>query len=40
MLTICGKCKHYASGSSKNDAAKEVAKTTGLKKGDIYRELF
>ncbi len=29
-----------ASGSSKNDAAKEIAKTTGLKKGDIYRELF
>lgn len=29
-----------ASGTSKNDAAKETAKTTGLKKGDIYRELF
>ena len=29
-----------ASGVSKNDASKEVAKTTGLKKGDIYRELF
>ena len=29
-----------ASGASKNDAAKETAKTTGLKKGDIYRELF
>lgn len=29
-----------ASGVSKNDAAKETAKTTGLKKGDIYRELF
>ena len=29
-----------ASGASKNDAAKEIAKTTGLKKGDIYRELF
>lgn len=29
-----------ASGTSKNDAAKEAAKTTGLKKGDIYRELF
>ena len=28
------------SGSSKNDASKEAAKTTGLKKGDIYRELF
>lgn len=28
------------SGSSKNDAAKEAAKATGLKKGDIYRELF
>ena len=28
------------SGASKNDAAKEAAKTTGLKKGDIYRELF
>lgn len=27
-------------GVSKNDAAKEAAKTTGLKKGDIYRELF
>lgn len=29
-----------ASGMSKNEAAKETAKTTGLKKGDIYRELF
>lgn len=29
-----------ASGTSKNDAAKETAKTTGIKKGDIYRELF
>ena len=29
-----------ASGASKNDAAKETAKTTGRKKGDIYRELF
>ena len=29
-----------ASGASKNDAAKEAARTTGLKKGDIYRELF
>ena len=29
-----------ASDASKNDAAKETAKTTGLKKGDIYRELF
>lgn len=29
-----------ASGTSKNDAAKEAAKATGLKKGDIYRELF
>lgn len=29
-----------ADGHSKNDAAKEIAKTTGLKKGDIYRELF
>ena len=28
------------SGSSKNDAAKETAKLTGIKKGDIYRELF
>lgn len=27
-------------GSSKNDAAKEAARTTGLKKGDIYRELY
>lgn len=29
-----------ADGTSKNDAAKEIAKATGLKKGDIYRELF
>ena len=29
-----------ADGASKNDAAKETARTTGLKKGDIYRELF
>ena len=29
-----------SAGVSKNDAAKEAAKTTGLKKGDIYRELF
>lgn len=29
-----------ASGSSKNDAAKEAAKATGRKKNEIYRELF
>ena len=28
------------SGVSKNDASKEAAKATGLKKSEIYRELF